>query len=169
MKSYVLSAVVPNRQNGGFEEVSIDTGAARGSTFGREPYLVYCNSLGRDPDIDPSRAAIRLFDIGSSRLQGMGKVTIPVDGMWCGFQVRVVDNNVPVFKSIDDLDRLGLLYNNPNVQRIYLESSLATPVTRLCGHPYLQWQEQIQTIRMQSFADYNAIFDTRTSTYFTVC
>lgn len=128
-----------------FKVVMIDTGAARVSTSEKLQYHVYCGVTGRNVDIDTVKAAVYHFSIGSTTSLGVAKINISIGGLWFSFNVDVVDADVPILMSIDDMDRIGVYYNSLDDKIVRPHTSAKAEVIRLCGHSYLQWVEYIHT------------------------
>lgn len=142
---HTLSGTIPPRYGDTFKGVMIDTGAARGSTSGKRQYFAYCRSTGREPKIDSRRAAVCHFGIGSAKSCGVANIAIPVGNLWVAFNTHIVDADVPTLLCIDDMDRLGLFYNNLTNKLIHPASGAHSDVVRVQGHPFIQWNERIET------------------------
>lgn len=54
------------------------------------------------------------------------------------FEAQMVDADVPVLLSIDDIDRLSILLENLSTFLIYTRTGMKAPTTRVNGHPFLQ-------------------------------
>lgn len=117
----------------------VDTGAARGSKAGETQYLAYCKTIGKEPKVDPSHAACCHFAIGFSQSKGVARIFSPIGPHWLPFEVHIVNADIHILLSIDDVDRLGLSLNNLGDALIHSDSGFRDRIYRINGHPFVQW------------------------------
>lgn len=129
-----------------FEGLMIDTGAARGSTSGSVQYKAYCDFIGKSPSVDDSRAAMCHFGIGSARSRGVASIEFPVGELWFTIEAHIVDADTPILLAIDDMDRLGIYFNNLENTVIHTSSGQRGLVSRVRGHPFIQWNPHISCL-----------------------
>lgn len=53
------------------------------------------------------------------------------------FELHVVSTNVPILLSIEDMDHLGVFFNNLTSQLVHLKSRKSAVVSQVGGHPFL--------------------------------
>ena len=123
----------------------IDTGASKRSTAGHGQYLAYRKT--HDVAIDTTRAGLVNVQFGIGSASSIGSVTIntPV-GM---VEFHIVEADTPFLLCLADMDSLKVYYNN-------LTNTLVTPtelfpVIRRFGHPFLLWEESLQSFITDSF------------------
>ena len=99
-----------------FYGVVIDTGASRRSTAGYEQYLAYEKT--HSERIDTSRAGMARIYFGIGSASSIGSVTIktPIGKI----EFHVLEADTPFLLCIDDMDVLGVYYNN-------VDNMLVTP------------------------------------------
>lgn len=90
----------------------LDARAARGSSAGTLQYEAYCLFTRQSPKIDKTRAAVCHFDIGYANSFGIARVSFPAEKIWLTFDGHVVDAGTRILLLIDDMDKLGVLFNN---------------------------------------------------------
>ena len=134
----------------------IDTGASRRSTAGYGQYLAY-KRITKDANIDTTQAgAINVqFGIGSTPSIGLITVDTPIGNV----DFHVVQADTPFLLCLTDMDNLRTYYNN--VTDMLITPSAKLPITRRFGHPFLLWEDALQTYIQQSF-DQNPCFLTDT-------
>lgn len=126
-----------------FDVVMIKTGASRGGACCVDEYSAYCRARQK-VELDSTRVAKCDFGIGSSRSIGVAKTDFPIENDWFSFHPNVVEADVPTLLSIDDMDRTGAYMNNMKNKLIHPARNRQADVIRRKGHPYLQWNEQVQ-------------------------
>ena len=138
-----------------FYGVMIDTGASKRSTAGYGQYLAYKRI--RDVAIDNTRAgAINVqFGIGSTSSIGSIIVDTPVGSV----EFHVVQADTPFLLCLADMDILQVYYNN--LSNTLVTPTKSVPVVRRFGHPFLLWEESLQSFIVHSF-DQNPCYLTNT-------
>lgn len=61
------------------------------------------------------------------------------------FELHVVDTDVFVFLSIDDMGRHGIFFNNLKNRLVQAKSKETAVIKRIGGHHFLRWSEQMQS------------------------
>lgn len=130
--------VVPKRKFGEmFEEIFVDSGAAREGSAGFVHYKAYCDFVGKYPYIDDSRAATCHFEIGSSKFLGTDSILFPIGHIWLSIDVQVVIADISFLRSVDDMDPLGFCLNYLNKKLVHQVSVLKFFIARTRGHPFM--------------------------------
>lgn len=81
----------------------IDTSAALLSKIGRTKYVSYCRATGRDVEIDANRSETCNFGISSAKSDGIVKIFFPLGRIWMVLELHVVDAEVHILLSTDDM------------------------------------------------------------------
>jgi hypothetical protein len=127
-----------------FYGVVIDTEASRRSTAGYKQYLAYEKT--HSERIDTSRAGIARIHFGIGSASSIGSVTIktPIGKI----EFYILKTDTPFLLCIDDMDALGVYYNNVN--NILVTSEGTFPVIRRFGHPFMLWDESLESFINES-------------------
>ena len=138
--TYITSLRYPTST---FYSVVIDTGTSRWSTAGYEQYLAYEKT--HSERIDTSRAGMARIQFGIGSTSSIGSVTIktPIGVFIGGIGFHVLETDTPFLLCIDDMDALGVYYNN-------VDNMLVTPkgtfsVIQHFGHPFMLWDESLES------------------------
>lgn len=122
-----------------FHGVLIDTGCARGSTGGMLQYKLYCEALGKTPNIDSSKAKQCHFGIGSETSKGTANISFPLGDLWLSFDVHIVTADVPILLGLPHMDELGIYFNNLTDEIVHTASGQSIKAIRKFGHAFIQW------------------------------
>lgn len=110
---HALSGWVPRRMSPPlFKGIMFDTGAAHASSGNIAQYTAYCSFTGSKPGIDTKRRALVKFEIGEEHSKRMAKIQFSTDDNWLSFEMRIVDADVPILISIDNMDLIEVYFNN---------------------------------------------------------
>lgn len=90
----------------------IDTGCDRASSGGYGQYQAYSRQKVQPESIDKTRMVHCKFGIGAATSNGMEKVCLPVQNVLLSLSVHIVDGDVPLMISLEDMDRMKLVYIN---------------------------------------------------------
>lgn len=120
-----------------FDDILIDTGAAKSSSAGFIQYEAYCKYFGRDPCMGRSKAVICHFRIGPTTSFGIEPIAFPIHSLWLTFDVHVVQADTPILLSIDDMDRLGIYLNYLDNQLVHQSTGLAASFQRKKEVPFV--------------------------------
>jgi hypothetical protein len=133
--TYITSLRYPTST---FYGVVIDTGASQWSTAGYEQYLAYEKTHSKR--IDTSRAGMARIHFGIGSASFIGSVTIktPIGKI----EFHVLETDTPFLLCIDDMDALGVYYNNVDNMLVTPEGTF--PVIRRFGHPFMLWDESLE-------------------------
>jgi hypothetical protein len=128
-----------------FYGIMIDTGASKKSTAGYGQYLAY--KKVHDTTINTTKAgAINVqFGIGSTPSIGSIIVDMPVGQA----EFHIVEADTPFLLCLKDMDTLGVYYNN--LKDLLVAPSRTVPVVRRFGHPFILWDQALQSYISQSF------------------
>ena len=128
-----------------FNGLLVDTGANKLSTAGKAQYDAYCALTGRGAPLTPSSATCA-FGMGATEALGAALVSFPVGDLVLKTSFHVVDADTPFLLCLADMDRLGLVYDNLEDRLIHAASGNSAPITRVNGHPFLQWSPITQCL-----------------------
>lgn len=106
--------------------------------------LAYCRTTGKEAKSDGTHGDIGHFGVGSVHSMGAAKVSFPTELLILSFTAHVVDKNVLMLLSIDDIKRLGLYLNTICNKLEHRKCSVSAKIVCIWRHPYLRWQELIQ-------------------------
>ncbi|RAL58014.1 hypothetical protein DID88_006780 [Monilinia fructigena] len=92
-----------------FQGIVIDTGASKWSTVGYGKYQAYKENVD-NIEMDTTRAGVAkvAFGIGKTESIGSIRITLPLGNV----EFHVVTAETPFLLSLQDMDRLGVYYNN---------------------------------------------------------
>jgi len=123
----------------------IDTRASKKSTARYGQYLAYRKI--RDTTINTSKArAINVqFGIGSTPSVGSITINTPIGNV----EFHIVQADTLFLLCLVDMDTLKVYYNNLSNVLVTLTKSIL--VTRRFGHPFLLWEESLQSFITNSF------------------
>ena len=123
----------------------IDTGASKKSTAGYGQYLAYKKTY--DTTIDTSKAgAINVqFGIGSTPSVGSITINTPIGNV----EFHIVQADTPFLLCLTNMDTLKVFYNN--LSNVLITPTKSIPVIRRFGHPFLLWDESLQSFIANSF------------------
>ncbi|SLM34156.1 hypothetical protein LPUS_02861 [Lasallia pustulata] len=138
-----------------FYGVMIDTGASKRSTAGYGQYLAYKKINNIPVDISKAGAVDVQFGIGSTSSISSIIVNMPVGRI----EFHIVKADTPFLLCIADMDNLKVYYNN--LENVLVTPTKLVPVTRQFGHPFLLWEESLQSFIANSF-DLNPCYLTDT-------
>jgi hypothetical protein len=122
-----------------FYGMVIDTGASRQSTASYEQYLAYEKTHSKR--IDTSRAGMARIQFGIGSASSIGSVTIKTPIRKIEF--HVLETDTPFLLCIDDMDALGVYYNN--VDNMLVTPERTFPVIRCFGYPFMLWDESLES------------------------
>src|SRR5271166_3243146 len=133
----------------------INTRASRKSTAEYGQYLAYRKT--RDTTINTSKAgAINVqFGIGSTPSIGSITINTPIGNV----EFHIVQADTPFLLCLADMDTLKVFYNNLN--NVLVTPTKSVLVVRRFGHPFLLWEESLQSFITNSF-DQNPCYLTAT-------
>lgn len=126
-----------------FHGILVDTGAARGSTSSESQYVAYCQHVGQKPQIKASKTTC-LFGIGKTESIGTAIIQFPVGKVILSFTVHIVKADIPMLLCLQDMDNLGIHFNNLTNRVTHENSKQSTLVTRQNGHPFIEWNPLLQ-------------------------
>lgn len=112
-----------------FEGILVDTGAAKASSAGVIQYDAYCRYVGESLIIADFRAAVCHFEIGSVKSQGMAPIAFLDDS--------IVDSDTHILLSVNDMDRIGIYFNNLEDKVVHTSSVIKSKIIRKCNHSFL--------------------------------
>lgn len=98
----------------------------------------------RSLTLQKTRATQCLFGIGSELSKGTATVEFPLGDLCLSFDVHIVNADVPLLMSIDDIERLGVYLNNWTDELVHALSGQTAIVTRKYGHPFVYWDVTIK-------------------------
>ena len=128
-----------------FYGVMIDTGASKRPTAGYEQYLAYKKINNIPVDISKAGAVHVQFGIGSTLSIGSIIVNTSVGRI----EFHIVKADTSFLLCIADMDNLKVYYNN--LENVLVTPTKLVPVTRQFGHPFLLWEESLQSFIANSF------------------
>src|SRR6266516_285391 len=138
-----------------FYRVMIDTGASKISTAGYGQYLAYKRINNATVDTTNAGAINVQFGIGSTSSIGSVMVNTPVGSI----EFHIVKADTPFLLCLADMDALEVYYNN--LRNVLIAPTKSVPVFRRFGHPFLLWEESLQSFIAHSF-DQNPCYLTTT-------
>jgi hypothetical protein len=118
-----------------FAGVMVDTGAARISTAGKRQYHAYIKTFG-PTQLDTSETASVRFGVGDAHSIGSIRVDMPIGTA----KFHVVDADTPFLLCLQDMDKMGVYYNNISDRIVHPGGSY--PIVRRFSHPFVVWDAQ---------------------------
>jgi Reverse transcriptase (RNA-dependent DNA polymerase) len=145
---FTYISTTPTRYNSTkFYGVMIDTGASKKSTAGYGQYLA-CKDSSRHICTEINKAtagAVNVqFGIGSATSIGSVIVDMPIGQV----EFHIVEADTPFLLCLKDMDRLGVYFNNLTNQLILPSKTI--PVARRFGHPFMMWNEALESYIAES-------------------
>ena len=122
-----------------FYGIMIDTGASKRSTAGYGQYLAYRETQNTVIDTSKAGAINVQFGIGSTSSIGSITVNTPVGNI----EFHIVKADTPFLLCLADMDTLKVYYNN--LKNVLVTPTKSVPVVRRFGHPFLLWEESLQS------------------------
>ena len=115
----------------------LDTGAARLSTAGCGQAQAYMNKFNASMDTSSHNKVQAQFGIGMTTSIGILTVNSPIGNI----DFHVVQAETPFLLCLQDMDKLGIFFNNLKDVIIKRDGSIL-PVIRLFMHPFLVWGDE---------------------------
>ncbi|KAK6211233.1 hypothetical protein QIS74_10497 [Colletotrichum tabaci] len=120
-----------------FHGIMPDSGAAGFSTAGHPQYLALQRALPTVTMTAPPTEAVVRFGSGDP-LTSMGIVTVPTPIGEIPF--HVVSSNTPFLFCLEDMDRLGVRFDN--LRNVLHQGETIVPIVRKWGHPWMLLEHQ---------------------------
>ena len=117
-----------------FHGIILDMGAANTSTAGYGQAKAYMKEFNTIMDTSAAGRLRAHFGIGMTTSIGMLTVNSPVGQI----NFHVVKVNTPFLLCLQDMDKLGIYFNNLKDQ-IIMQNGSIIPVIRIFEHPFLIW------------------------------
>lgn len=122
-----------------FQGILVDSGCSRFLTGGTAQYLAYCKTHGVTPNVDLTKRASVFFANRKHQSPGTGLVKFPIDSRWAECHVHLLPLYLPILLSLQDMDSIGIYFNNLSNLIIHPASGESTAVERRWGHAFLSW------------------------------
>lgn len=130
----VTTYTLTRYSNDCFAGVLIDTGSAKVSTAGERQYNAYIKAFG-DTALDQSTSGSVSIQFGIGKATSIGSVQVYMPIGTATFHVMPTDT--PFLLCLQDMDRMGVYYNNIRDAIIHPKGS--HEVVRSYGHPFIIW------------------------------
>lgn len=127
--AYVLHNSPPIK-NAECRGILVDSGSAFSSSGNETEYYLYCRLTGTTPSIDESKARTIRYGIGREISKGTACINFPMGNMWLSFEIHIITADIPIILGIQDMDRLGLYFNNLSNNVIHPASGFSIPTVR---------------------------------------
>jgi hypothetical protein len=153
----LLTGDIPRYGSQHFHGIVIDTGAAKFSTAGY-PQFRALQRVDRTVTLDETtKGTARVqFGIGATSSVGSAKVSTPIGQV----VFHIMDAKTPFLLCLTDMDKLGVYFNNLE-NKLVTPKGHAVPVVRRFGHPFLLWNDSLQSFIIESF-NYTSCYLTNT-------
>jgi hypothetical protein len=138
-----------------FYSIMIDTRALKRLTAGYGQYLAYKKVYDTTIDVTKAGTVNVQFSIRSTPSIRLITVNMPVGQA----EFHIVKADTPFLLCLKDIDTLGVYYNN--LKDLLIAPSTTVPVIRRFGHPFLLWNQALQSYITDSFV-YNLCYLTTT-------
>ena len=129
-----------------FYGIMIDCGASKISTGGYGQYLAY--KADHNISMDTSKAGAVHVKFGIGSIFSLRSITLdtPIGQV----EFHIVKADTPFLLSIDDMDRLGIYFNNIKNVIVMKDGSEVKSVVRRFGHAFMLWNTSLRSYIMQS-------------------
>ena len=129
----------------------IDTGCSYGTSSGESQFLAYWQYTGYHPKIrETSNSTVR-FGKGSSKSKGTALLRIPFGSTIFEVDVHILpDTDVPILLSLQDMDSLGIYFDNLTNRLHHKVSNEYESIERFYGHPFYKWSNMMQCFYTES-------------------
>lgn len=131
--------------NAGFIGIVIDTDVAYISSRNEQQYNAYYKLMGVTPFYNESRVKNVRYGIAKEILKSTARIDFPSGNLWIFFNIHIVSAHISVNLSLDDMDRLGLHFQNIANSLINGESGSYAKAIRYRGHASVKWNPHMQT------------------------